>query len=295
MNELFTLNLCRVLAHSTVFFTRADWSVDMRCEDKAQSTTKIDAQRLYGALKEYLPGISQLFNEQILPGEQAQLGAAENISPRYYDLLTKLQTEYGPALARSGAGIDAAARQAGAENDLSFLQGTGGDLLTQIDSQNKQLNPEFYRTRDSTSQALQQLLGSINLGDANPEAERLVNQENVRSGTLATPSATNTTKNALSFGNELQKRRDALSSAISTATNFLAPASVGVDSSAVLNAGKQNPGTANFTGVVNPTNEGLNTARGYLDNLTGLRAVNTQGNYQKRDWIDRVNEGFGSL
>src|SRR5439155_20956096 len=92
------------------------------------------------------------------------------------------------------------------------------------ESLNKQTNPEFYKTREQASDKLGELLSSINLGNANPEAERLVGQEAARTGNLATPSATSTVSNALSFGNELQKRRNALGQALGTASGFL-PAS----------------------------------------------------------------------
>ncbi len=124
----------------------------------------------------------------------------------------------------------------------------------------------------------------------------MINQENQRSGNAATPSATNTVSNALSFGNELQKRRDALGSAINTASGFLAPAS-GTFNTANIALGKGPTGTGltNFAGVKDTSSSAGGTANSLLGSGTQLTGQEQDINAQRRDWIDRVNESIGSV
>lgn len=291
----FLANLATALAHSAVFFKKAEYPYEMFCEDSSAPSPTKDANRLVKALTTYLPQLSQVFNEQILPAEQAQLEASQVISPQYYDLLSNLMTTYGPDLARAGAATEAAAQEASAASNAALLSGSGGNLIRTAENLSRELNPEYYATRANTSDSINSLLGSINLDDPMIEAERLIGRENARAGTLNTPSQTNTVSNALSFGSELQKRRDALSNAINVATGFLAPAKSSFGAELALGQPKTNTGTSQFGGVIEPTNAGLNTSSQFLGGLTGLRDTGNQINANKRDWIDRVNEGFSAL
>ena len=242
-----------------------------------------------------LPEYMKVLNSQMLPEAQAKLATEQATSPQYQELLTSLYEKFAPRLAKTGADVDTISRTGSAEGDVSLLKGAGGEAARGVSALDKQLNPEYYATRSAAGGKLGELLGSINLNNANPEAERLINQENQRSGNSGAPSATNTVSNALSFGNELQKRRDSLGSAINTASGFLAPASGTFNTANIaLGKGPTNTGLTNFAGVQTPSN----TATGVGSNLLGINAGLTgqerQIQSEVRDPIDRLNEAVSA-
>jgi hypothetical protein len=251
------------------------------------------------SLTRYLPDYMKVQNEQLGPQSQAQLNAAQQISPAYAKLASELYSIYGPQLARTSGQVENINRTAAANTDLDILKGSGGQLATEAQRIDKQLNPEFYNTRAAAGSKIGELLGSINLNDPNPEAERLVNQENARSGNLATPSSTGTVANALSFGNEEQKRRDALGQALGQATNFLQPSQGSFNPIVTaLNRPSTNAGQGQFTGVTNPSNQAYQSGGQLAGQIGTLVGQKNDINANRRDALDRVNEtltGIGSI
>lgn len=265
--------------------------------DSAAPTTQESTASILQALTQNLPGYMQVANAQVLPQAQAELNTAQQISPAYSQLLTNLYQQYAPQLAQAGTQVENINRTGAAKTDLDILKGSGGDLAREAVKVDKELNPEYYATREKAGKGISDLLGSINLNDANPEAERLINQENQRSGNLSSSAnGTNTTANALSFGNELQKRRDALSSALSTATNFLQP-SQGQFNPVVtaLNRPSTNTGSSQFAGVTNPSNQAYQSANSVLNTATAANQQSNDINANRRDILDRLNQTTSSI
>jgi hypothetical protein len=269
---------------------------DVCFRDPAAPSTSESTSNIIQSLTAYLPDYMKVLNSQVLPQNQAQLQAAQQVSPAYTDLLTKLYASAAPKLAQTGSQVENINRLGAANTDLQILQGPGGQLATEAQKIDRTLNPEFYSTREAEASKLGQLLSSIDLNNANPEAERLVNQENIRSGNSATPSATNTVSNALSFGGELQKRRDALGQALSTATNFLQP-SQGQFNPVVtaLNRPSQNTGETKFNGITNPSDQAYAQGNSLMGQISQLQQQRTDVNSQRRDALDRINETTSSL
>lgn len=246
-----------------------------------------------------LPDFMAVQNSQVLPQAQTQLNAAKVISPEYNKLVTELFAQYAPQLAQTGAKVENINRTNAAQTDLDIMRGSGGELVKEAQKLDTQLNPEFYKTRANASSKLEELLGSINLNDANPEAERLINQENVRSGNLGNNSATNTVSNALSFGSELNKRRESLSQALGVATNFLQPSQSSFNPVVTaLNRPSTNNGQSQFSGVNQPGNQAYQSGAQLLQSGTQLKAQENEINANRRDGLDRFNEtlsGIGSI
>ena len=239
-----------------------------------------------------LPAYLNAVNAQLAPQAQSELDVAKNISPQYQELLTSLYEQFSPRLATAGAGNERISRISGAETDRDIARGAGADTTRALSSLDKEINPEYYKTRAAASGKLGELLGSINLNDPNPEAERLVSQESQRSGNAATPSATSTVANALSFGNEQQKRRDALGNAINSATNFLSPSAGTFNAPAVAGVTKGAGGTGltEFGGVTKTGNNALGAAGQLQGTAAQLTGQQQDINAQRRDVLDRFNE-----
>lgn len=258
-------------------------------DPKAPATTK-SMQSIQKALDSFIPAYTEVTNKEILPTEQAKLAAAQEVSPAYAQLMNELYAKYAPELARTGAAVESAARMGSAQTDADILARYGVPLATSYRVADNALNPEVAAVRAANADKLGQLLGSINLNAPNIEAERLVGQEAARTGNLATPSATSTVANALSFGNELQKRRDALGAAIGQATQF--GATNRTTFNPVENAvtrGASTAGTSQFTGITNPGTEAFDMANASLGSATGMRQQQNQINSERAAPIDWAN------
>jgi len=267
-------------------------------DPQAKSGTGLSSEVIQSVMQN-LPEYMKVINQQQLPEAQSNLATQQAIAPQYQKLMSDLYEQYGPQLAKTGSNIDTISRTGSAEGDVSLLKGAGAEAATGVSNLDKQLNSEYYKTRSAEAGKLGELLGSINLNNANPEAERLISQENQRSGNATVPSATGTVSNALSFGNELQKRRDALGSAINSASSFLAPASGTFNTANIaLGKGPTNTGLTNFAGVKDSPNTAATTADSLKGTTAGLVGQQQDINAQRRDLLDRLNEtttGIGSL
>jgi hypothetical protein len=268
------------------------------CGSDIPSTSE-SASDMFSAMYDYYPGLAKIYRDQLVPTALAEQQASQAVSPAYQQLMTDLYRQYGPANAAIGQGIDASNRLASANTDVNILKGPGTELAKTYQDIEKQLNPEYYATRAATSGKIDELLNSINLGNANPEAERLISQENARSGNLGTPSASNTVANALSFGDAANSRRAALSTAINAATNFLQPsssASAFNPATTALNRPTSNTGASQFAGVQQGAGAaGQQAAQGFTDQLSQIQQGYNSNMANRRDVVDRINEGFSSL
>jgi len=226
-NKISDFLISIVLAHSVVFETKQKHSpnnivddVINESDENAPSGTATTAD-IYTALSTYLPDLFSTLTSQVGSTEKSLLDASKSVSPGYNKLASDLYSKYAPGLAKTGAEVENINRTGAAATDLDILNNYGVPLSEAALASGKALNPEWYKSRTTSSNALNDLLGSININDPNIEAERLINQENIRSGNTTTPSGTNTVANALSFGNERIKRQNQLSEAIKTASGLL--------------------------------------------------------------------------
>lgn len=251
-----------------------------------------------GALVQGLPSLMQAINAQTGPSSKSDLSAATETSPGYAQLLQKLFSTYAPELAKTGSAIDNQTRLAQAQTDSDILKGPGTEMATTTQALDKQLNPEYYNTRSTESGKIAELLNSINLNNANPEAERLVNQENQRSGNTGNTNATNTVSNALSFGNENAKRTATLSSAINAATQFLQPAqNNNALNVATASTSKSAPttGVSQFAGVSPTSTAGQTTGNSLLAGANSLEANAQNINANRKTLLDATTSVISSV
>ncbi len=153
-----------------------------------------------------LPKLMAATNAQLLPAELARIQAAEQITPRYTNLI-------------NDANNTTSINNAALEN--AIFGNFGVDKARIASGIDREINPEFYSAREAGLSNLMKGYDAIGL-DSDVAAERLVNAENVRSGNAGVPSnATNTVSNALSFGDEKLKRVSALDKLLNTGTTFM--------------------------------------------------------------------------
>ena len=294
--------LCLIRAKYILWKVKRQYphSKDVMAKDPKPAPAGDYARAGSEALDLSLPGILQAIQTAVPALAKTQLQAEQETSPAYNELLASLYEKYGPRLAAAGSGIEAQQRKSTGATDVELLRGSGAEAGRTAEELNKEFNPEYYASRKTAADKLGELLGSINLGNANPEAERLISQENARTGNVAQPSQTNTISNALSFGNELQKRRNALGSALNIASGFLptSQSNVGIGFAGGT-AGRTPTGTGvnQFAGVQG--GESAGQGQGITSNVfnvgAGAKGQQQQLLAQRRDVMDRINEGFSSL
>jgi hypothetical protein len=267
----------------------------MSGDPKAQESHSA-LEDVFQNLGQQLPAYLNLLNQQVLPQAQAELGATKAITPEYNKLLLDQYQQYAPGLAKVGAETENINRLGAAKTDTDILKNYGQSMAESARAYDQTLNPEVARTRTLEADKLGSLLNSINLDNANPEAERLVNQENIRTGNIATPSATNTVGNALQFGNERLKRVNALGQALNTATGFLQSGQSSFNPMAnALGRNSTGAGVNNFAGVVKPTDEVYQQGQAGLGASQSIKQQQSDINANRRDTLDKIMPDSVSL
>jgi len=176
-------------------------------DPKAPDASEV-AQRSYQAALQYLPGIFELENKNILPNEQAQFAATKEVAPEYANL----------------------------QNEL--YEGPGQQLVKDVNKTEQELNPEFFSTRAASSAALNKLLSSVDLsgmlsGSEEAEIERGLNRTNAEEGNTGVGGPLTTIKNAMTFGqagNAKKTQQQQIGTGlVNAASGFLPASKVGID------------------------------------------------------------------
>ena len=266
--------------------------------DPPAPTTNESMASILEAYKANLPGLSNVIQQELLPMAQAQQNASAIINPQQAALQAELYAKYGPQLNQIGNQIAQQNAMSQATSDLNVLKGPGQELIKQGIEAQKLADPEFYTARAQTGDAVSKLLSSIDLsglsGGERAEVERSLNRDNVARGTNATPTATSTVANAMTFGNALNNKRAQMNQAIQTATGFMGGAKSGVDPFQVATgrSSNNNTGESKFTGVQDVSQAGLNFGNNVLNQAGQMQQTAMGINANRRDSLDRFNQTF---
>lgn len=235
-----------------------------------------------------LPSIMGVTNQQQNLANQAN--AASNYS---------LYRGYAPATAAIGQNIAdmVQGRQAATQQNIAQQYAPGLAQLTR--STDQIVNPEYYKTMGTANTQAQNLMNSINLnglsGSERAEVERSLGQSNTATGNLGLDNATNAVKNAMTFGSALQAKRDALGSALQTATNVMAGSKQGFNPLATMsNSGGTNTGSTQFAGAGGGS-QAYNFGNSTMGNVSmlGNTAANNYWQAQHANSIQGANEALG--
>ena len=262
------------------------------------------------ALYDLMPYMSQAVNQTAVPTALSQLAASQATSPGYAQLMTEMYNTYGPQLNAIGNEILGRNMQAEAKNQLATIQGPGTDLVNEAYKLSQIYDKPYYDSRQKASDALSNLIGSIDVTGGLSETERNeiqqgLNRTNIQRGTLNSPSQTDVIADAMRYGqagtNRKVQQQGLLSQAIQNASSFLPTAKSGVDVFQVATgkSSTSNPGNSLFTGVNKDSNSGAYGLAGNLFN-SGTALDTTQMNIDanKKDWLDQFNQfasGLGSI
>lgn len=196
-----------------------------------------DMTQVLAGISQYYPQLAAQFNNasnsNIAPAAQANLSAEQAVSSPTNQLITSLYGTYGPQLAQIGSDIGKQTQQNQVNNNAGVANSAGGQAaLAASIAADKAANPEYYATRANNSNALSTLLSNDTNALTNPlgptvtrAIDQSIAQQGAQTGTVNTPSATQTTANAMRYGqagyNQQEQAKSDLSAAIGQATSFL--------------------------------------------------------------------------
>ena len=236
-------------------------------------------------LKENYPSIVKSLGEGVAPTARYNQATQEEIAPREQALSSGLYNQYAPEYARTGAGID-----------LSSIQGKGGEAVRASDTLDRSINPEYFASREASSNKLGQLLGGIDpnrlTGTELENTARGLSRSGLRSGETNVPSNQGAINAALTYGNALNQKRNTVANAINTATSAIptfrgndvfGQATGGARSGANVFAGGQGFGGTS-------SQAGQEGGQGLLGLTGGLQSLRAQLAANRRDALDRTNE-----
>lgn len=173
------------------------------------------------ALAQYAPDAIRAINSTTMNTAQTNQDVSKVISPQAAQTEYDLYNEFGPKMNELGAKLDRQNQMAASENELAIASGPGEKLVTQADKLQRMLDPEYYKSMETTSNALNKWLGA-----QDPTTLTGSEQEEIARGLGRTtasniPSALQTAKNAMTFGQAGQKKMSDFGAAISTAAAAL--------------------------------------------------------------------------
>lgn len=290
---------CLKLAALVVASVKADYpNCDgaLMCGDPPAPTANESMDSVLTAYKNQLPGLARAAADSLPIIDQQKLIQAQSLSDPYAKLGLDLYKNYGEKFNAEGNKINATNRIADAQNDLDVLRGPGKDLAAEALKVSQGIDPEYYNVRKSAGDASTRLIDSINVnglsGGERSEVERSLNADKVATGNDGNNTQIGTVQNAMSYGNALQGKRDALGKAISTATGFLGTARSGIDP---YGRPSTNPGASQFQGVKASDPDSMGFANNVLNQTSQMAGQANQINSQRRDWMDRVNGAISSV
>jgi hypothetical protein len=177
------------------------------------TTPQATPKQMAAIYNQYLPSVLATTSNQNAPVTNSMADAAANANPIYTASGLNQLNSYAPGYANAGNNLTQQQSLGAYDNltgagGLSALAGAG---LTNL------LNPAQAANNTQATN----LVNSINLnglsGGEQAAAERSLNQSNYATGNMGLDNATNAVSNAMNFGQQLQAKRAALGSALSTA------------------------------------------------------------------------------
>jgi hypothetical protein len=298
MLDQFELNLARVLAASVLFETRQLWSPGGIVDDAVNESPDApdvgeSTEAASRAYARYLPSIMGTIGSLTPYMSQQQLLASQATSPAYAKMQANLYRQYGPHLAETAQRIDATNKMSGANADLNVLRGPGKDSVAAVTDIMRETDPEFFKVREAAGNNVMSLLsGGLTPAEEEAISRRLL-ADDVNRGVSGVPSQTRTVSNAMQFGEAARNRQ---LQGVAAANSFLPASRTGLDVTQVaLGRPSINTGDSKFQGVQQADNTAANIGNNFFNQVAGFQTTGMGINAEKRDWMDRLNEGVGSI
>ncbi len=258
------------------------------------------------AWTQYMPELTRVTGENILPMELAQLQAQQQLAPQQAQLSYDLASQYLPQFTQLG--VDQARQQAmgQAESDVALMAGPGRELAANTLAIQQILDPEFYKSRGQAGDALTKLFGSLDdpttglSGAEREETTRQLARDNASRGNLdATQNST--VEAAMQMGSAGQARKSqkqaAIGQAVQAAAGAMPAFRTGVDALQLTTGRPSTPnvGLGQFGGVQQVGNNTMQLGSQLMQQTGTFAGNNQQNQATKKDTFDKVSQVMGSI
>ena len=206
------------------------------------------AGQTMGATTEMLPEYFAMLRDEAPKQALAEQALRDQFGPAAAAQQFQLADKYMPMYGQIGRDESYYDRMSDAATGVDVMRGPGGAMIDETFAKARQVDPEFYGRRAQTGSMLGDLLRSFaapgTVTEQNPfgtftgalsgsereEIARGLAQQGVRTGASSGPRAmSDVVANAMTFGQGVQNRRDALGRALNQATSFLPASRSGFD------------------------------------------------------------------
>jgi len=236
---------------------------------------------------QYLPATQGNLDSGIVNTAGAETKATANTVPTLNALDLQQLDQYALPDAQVGQQITNSDALAGAQTNLSQLEGVGGEAATAAQKLSQNLNPSYYNTINSAANGAQGAINAIDLGGLSPgeaaATERSLNQTNTGTGNLGVLNPQNTISNALNFGGAFNNKIGLMNNATNAASNVagVAAGNAGLNPTAVAlgqpaTSAQSNFGTSAFNTGNTGSSSGAAGTTGNIDSslLSGVTSLN---------------------
>lgn len=248
--------------------------------DEAPSTGS-QARQILGALSQYAPDTIKALSGTLGGTAEAQLGAEQAVSPGYDQLFHDQE-------------------MAAAQTEADIANGPGMESVAAADKAQQMVDPEFYKTRGTVSEALNKYLTTYSPTEMSPtEIAQISRGINATTGPV-TESNLNTVKNAGTFGAAGTERWKNFGDAVTKAAAVLPTLKSGING--FQTATQRGTNKAANTAAQNALNANFGFSSTALNNITG--AANAALAKKKDAWdqamagasaFQSVGQGIGGM
>ncbi len=256
-------------------------------------------KELLDALREYGPGAIRSIADTTPYTAQKQLEVQQQTAPGYAQLQTDVYGKYGPELNRIGSDINRQNQLATAGTEAAVAAGPGAELVNVADKYQRQIDPEFYKSRAVLGNAIENLFRSYNPNELSPTELEQINRGLAANNGPQAGSAMNTIRNAQAFGDAATKKWQGFGDVVTKVASTLPGLKSGMTGFEIAtrrpltsNSGEQRLGNPQNIDATSAFNTNFGFANNILSETAGLERANVA---KRRDFDERVNQAIGSL
>lgn len=243
------------------------------------------------SMQSYLPGVIEAISKEQMPVALKQAEADIAVSPKYAKSQADLYDTYGRQINKTGSEIETANQLEASRREQEIANKYGTGLVETADKFQRMLDPEFYKTRETVSNAQNTLINSMDPTKLSATEREEVARGLGRMGSVNPNDAQATVANASAFGGALANKQKGFADIVNNVASSLPATKSGMNAFEVATRRSLTPNTgdARFTG--NQTNTGQNawsTGNNFLQQASNLQAIKAQ---KSKDTLDQVEQG----
>lgn len=263
-------------------------------------STQESTREMLQSMAQYLPDAIKAINSTTANTAQTNQDVSKAISPQAAQLQYDLYKDYGPKMNELGAQLDRQNQLSSSGNELAIAKGPGADLVTEADKLQRQVDPEFYKTREALGNKTTDWLNSYDptklTGSETAEVQRSAGRD--PNGNVG--SAMQTLRNANQFGNAANKKWADFGNAVGQAANALPALKSGFTGFEVATrrALTPNSGDKRLSGPADASQasaQNFGYANGVTNNIAQLQNTALQKKTSVLDDVLKGTEAFSNV